>query len=402
MSESANAGRGKRTVWFALHRWLGLFVGGWFALVGLSGSLLVYEDEIDAWLNPHLLSDTHAGAWLLPESIPALVADAMPLSRVERIRPPQVPGEVYRVLVRIAPHLRTGAARAEVMVSPVTGGFIGSREAEVIGVTRPYWMRTLYEFHRNVLLGNWGSNIVGIAGLLLMASAITGLLTAWPRNRSGWRRLLGVKLKSGASRAVFDVHRTSGVVLFSLLLLATVTGSTLVYVNYARDFVSLFSNVSPFPVVPWRETPPDEWPDFERVVMAVRERHSQQRVTEIHLPSKPTAGYLFYLKQPGDVHRLGDTIVWVHSTSGEILFERSSRSRTAGESVMHWLYPLHSGTAFGSAGKVAMFVTGIAMLLMYPTGLWMWLGKRRARRFEEARRARRAGRVNAHEPGLPQ
>ncbi|MBM3342913.1 MAG: PepSY domain-containing protein [Betaproteobacteria bacterium] len=378
----------RRTLWRNLHRWLGLFIGAWFALVGLSGSILVFDDEVDAFLNPQLLKDPRHGTHLPPEAILARVAEAFPLAKTERLRPPQAAGEVYRVTLRVAPHLRTGSPRAEAMFSAVNGELLGTREAGVAGITRPYWMRTLYEFHRNVLLGNFGSNIVGIAGLLLMSAALSGFIVAWPRNRSGWRRLVGVKFRSGLTRILFDVHRSSGVILFVLLMLATVTGSTLVYVNYARDIVSVFSPVAPFPVIPWRETSVDNTAGFDEIAARVRNEFPQRAMMEIHVPSKPTAGYLFYLKHAGDVHRLGDTIIWVHPGSGEILFECSARNRTKGETVMHWLFPLHSGTAFGAVGKVAMCVTGLAMLLMFPTGLWVWLRKRRAEQFEQARRER--------------
>jgi len=53
---------------------------------------------------------------------------------------------------------------------------------------------------------------------------------------------------------------------------------------------------------------------------------------------------------------------------------------------MHWLFPLHSGTAFGQAGKVAMCLTGLAPLLLVLTGLWVWARKRRAEAVELARR----------------
>jgi uncharacterized iron-regulated membrane protein len=377
-----------RGLWRNLHRWLGLFIGVWFALVGLSGAILVFEDEVDAWLNPQLLSDAGGGAPLAVHVVADQALAAFPLARVERIRPPRVPGEVYRVTLRVAPHMRAGSPRVEAMFSAVSGRLLGSREAETAGIKRPYWMRTLYEFHRNVLLGNFGSNIVGLAGFLLMTAALSGFLTAWPRNRKGWWRLVGIKRRAGLTRILFDVHRSSGVVLFVLLMLATVTGSTLVYVNYARDIVNLFSPVAPFPVIPWRETPADAWPSFERVAQSIGAQYPQHQVMEIHLPSKPTAGYLFYLKRAGDVHRLGDTIVWVHPGSGDILFERSARNRTRGESLMHWLFPLHSGTAFGLTGKIVMCVTGLAMLLMFPTGLWVWLRKRRSEQFEMARRGR--------------
>ncbi len=237
-----------------------MFIGGWFALAGLSGSILVFEGEIDAWLNPHLLNDT---------------------------------------------------------------------------------------------------------------------------------------------RVLFDVHRSSGVVLFLLLMLATVTGSTLVYVNYARDTVNVFSKVASFP---WCRGARRRWITGpassawrQRCVCNIR--YPRHETVEIHIPSKPTAGYLFYLKRDGDVHRLGDTIVWVHPGSGEILFERSARNRTRGESVMHSLFPLHSGTAFGTPGKVAMCVTGLAMLLMFPTGLWVWLRKRRAERFAATRRTRLRDQCSGVNPG---
>ncbi len=113
------------------------------------------------------------------------------------------------------------------------------------------------------------------------------------------------------------------------------------------------------------------------------------------------AGYLYYIKQAGDVHRLGDTIVCVHLSSGDTLFERCSRNRTAGESLLYWLYPLHSGTAFGAAGEIAMCITGLAMLLMFPTGLWVWMSKRRAQPFEAARRHRLSSHADVAGESMP-
>src|SRR6202008_4739368 len=187
---------------------------------------------------------------------------------------------------------------------------------------------------------------------------------------------------------LYDLHRSWGAVLCALLLLATATGSTLVYLNYARDIVNVFSPVAPFPVVPWRQNPLDDWPSFEAIAARVDTAYPDRQVAEIHLPSKPTAGYLFYLRKAGDVHRLGDTLVWGDSGTGGILFARSARNGRAGEKLMHWLFPLHSGTAFGQAGKIAMFLTGLAPLLLVLTGLWVWARKRRAERMEEQRRRR--------------
>src|SRR5262245_49426041 len=91
----------QRKTWSSIHRWLGLGLGTWFALVGLTGSLLVYEDALDAWLNPALLRDEARGPRLPSGAIVERALDEFPDGRVERVRPPAAPGQVYRVLLLV-------------------------------------------------------------------------------------------------------------------------------------------------------------------------------------------------------------------------------------------------------------------------------------------------------------
>ncbi len=381
------------SLWFSVHRWLGIVLGLWFALVGLTGSLLVFEDSIDAWLNPGLLTTPSRGPLLPPEEIVARAA-THDLGNVDRVRLPAAGGEVYRLQLRLSPRRGARDERIEATFDPVSGALLGTRGTETLGLSSPYLLKTVYEFHRNVLLGTFGSNIVGIAGFLLLGSAVTGLMIALPKKRAGWARLVWVNLRASATRIVFDAHRSLGAVFVVLLLLTTITGATLVYLNYVRDLVSVFSKVASFPTIPWRTGARDGPVPFAQVVQTVRAAYPEQQITEIHIPQKLTAGYLFYLRRAGDEYRLGDTIAWVHPATGEILVERSDRTRNAGETLMHWLFPLHSGTAFGMPGMVAMCLTGTMPLLLVGSGLWVWLRKRRGERIGERRR--RSRRQQAH------
>lgn len=377
-----------RPKWFTVHRWLGIGLGVWFALVGLTGAILVFEDPIDAWLNPRLLIVASRGKHLSAQTIVERAEAAYPLGLVEKIRFPAAAGEVYRLTLRVKPR-RVGAERAEAMFDPVNGAHLGSRSLETIGIAPPDLMRTLYEFHRNVLLGNSGSNIVGIAGLLLLTSAVTGFVLAAPRTRAALKRIVWINPRTSATRIAFDVHRSIGIVFAITLLLATATGATLVYVNYVRDAVSLFSKVEPFPTVPWQMQNTSEPLQLDRLVANVKSRFPQHALLEIHGSPRQMAGHLYYLKLPGDVHRLGDTLAWINPLSGELMIERSPRTRTAGEGFMHWLFPLHSGTAFGIAGQIAMAATGVVPLLLVCTGLWVWLRKRRGERVARERQKAR-------------
>ncbi len=383
----------KRGLWRSVHRWLGIGLGVWFALVGLTGSVLVFEDAVDAWLNPGLLTTAQRGPHLAPDVIAERASDEHDLGKVERIRLPLAPAEVYRLTMRVHPSRRVGSERIEATFDPVSGDLIGTRKIGTRGLSAPHVLRTLYEFHRNVLLGTAGSNIVGIAGFLLLGSALSGFVVALPRKKAGWRRFVWINTRASGTRMTFDVHRSAGAVFFVLLLLATLTGSTLVYLNYVRDFVNMFSKVTPFPTIPWRSAADAEAKTLTDVIGAVRAAYPGQTITEIHGPPQQTGGYLFYLRQAGDEFRYGDTIAWAHPLTAEILVERSDRTRTAGETLMHWLFPLHSGTAFGTAGRVVMCATGLLPMLLVFTGLWVWLRKRRGERIAKERRlARSAGR----------
>jgi uncharacterized iron-regulated membrane protein len=328
-----------------------------------------------------------------PLEVAAIVesAEAAPdLGRVERVRLPDGEADVYRLQIR-ALSRRVEASRFEALIDPASGAVLGTRSLESLSLARPELLRTLYEFHRNVLLGNWGSNLVGIAGALLLTSVITGLVMAWPRRLAAWRRLVWVNTRASPTRVLFDLHRSGGVLIATLLLLSTLTGFTLVYLNYVRDIVGVFSRVESFPTLPWRRTPDGESVTLAAMVDQVRTRFPAHRLTEIHLPPRGNTGYLFYLRAPGDVHGLGDTIAWVHPVTAEILVERSARTRSGGESFMHWLFPLHTGSAFGGWGLVAMCLTGAMPLLLVSSGVWVWWRKRRGRLIGERRRAGSAG-----------
>lgn len=375
----------RRSRWYSVHRWLGVGLGLWFVAVGLTGALLVWRDDLDAALNPAWFHARAAGAALPIDRVVEIAHAEHGLVRIERVRLPARPGEVYRLQARASPS-RVESGRLEAFVDPADGALLGLRSLEPRSLARPHVMRTLYDFHRNILLSEPGSNIVGVAGALLLTSAISGLVVAWPRSRERWRRLVSVSWRANGTRVSLDLHRSCGALIAIVLLLSTVTGETLVYLNYVRDLVGRLSRVEPIPVLPFvvQERSP-ELLSLDDLAARVRAAYPGRRIAEVRFTERGLSGVLFQLHADGDLLNLGDTIVWMHPASGERLAERSARTRSAGEGLMHWLLPLHVGSAFGTPGLWLMAAAGVAPLLLVTTGLVVWWRKQRHERRRRGR-----------------
>jgi uncharacterized iron-regulated membrane protein len=40
---------------YGIHKWMGIVAGAILVVIGLTGSVIVFDDELDRWLNPRLL-----------------------------------------------------------------------------------------------------------------------------------------------------------------------------------------------------------------------------------------------------------------------------------------------------------------------------------------------------------
>ena len=69
-----------------------------------------------------------------------------------------------------------------------------------------------------------------------------------------------------------------------------------------------------------------------------------------------------------------------HTFCTKIVHEQHADTRTAGDVFDEWLYPLHTGEAFGLTGQFIILMLGLIPLVLYVTGVIRWLQKRRAKK----------------------
>ena len=94
-----------RKLWVRVHRYIGLFLGTLFVLVGITGSILAFWQPIDEWLNSDIMRvDVPQQPTYRPldEILAAAKAAAPPYGMPERLRMPRNAGRAV-VVTFIAP-----------------------------------------------------------------------------------------------------------------------------------------------------------------------------------------------------------------------------------------------------------------------------------------------------------
>lgn len=374
-----------------LHRWFGLALAAFLIVAGLTGSVIAFQRELDAALNPHLFTRVSGGPALGFDELARRVEAQLPGAEVGAIQPPA--GFVRSALVRVD----TAEGHApltfdEVYVDPATGRVLGTRMWGEWSLSRENVIPFVFKLHYTLHLpGQWGAWVMGGVALLWVLDCLVALMITAPRggNRwEGWRRAASIKLGAGVQRRTFDLHRAPGLWLWGVLLLMAVSGVALnLKEQVFRPVVSLFSPVAP-PVfdmpVPRSGRPPSL--GFDAAANAA-ERHAHAQAIPgkaayvLHATPLNVYGVAIAVTGQRDPRAgLGPTWVFVDDRTAAIRSVESPGRGSAGDIVMQLQYPLHTGLVGGLVGQIIICITGLVVALLSVTGVLIWRLKRRGTR----------------------
>jgi uncharacterized iron-regulated membrane protein len=376
-----------RHIWVVIHRWIGLFIGVWLVVVGLSGSFLAFYPEIDRALNADWVTPQASGELLPIQRALDSARQAMPGRFLHSVVPPDGPDDVHHVWFTLS--AENQGRMWEVLVDPNDGRVLGQREAvPTMQFSRRNIANTVYTLHYNLLLGDAGSTLVGFVGLFALASSVTGFVLWWPRGGRGWSQALRVKTGAHGVRLHFDLHRVAAVYSVVLLVAVAFTGVTLTFGSQTRAVLGLVS--------PIRVPPPDSLPprslalvDADAVLARAAAEFPGSRVRCLWMPQASGPAWRVTLAEPQGIGWAGGRAeLWLHPADASLIDARRHEQASAAEAYLAWQLPLHNGRLLGLPGRIAVFVLGFVPLLLAVTGALIWWRKQRARYIVRARVAR--------------
>jgi len=351
-----------RSIAFSLHRYIGLAVGLILIIVGVTGSLLVFQKEFDQYLLQRQFGQItpqpqRVAIEPVVNTVKAAYSDRPQLKLASINTLPHNP--TYRVRLRTEDDKTT-----DVYVNPYTGEILGDRNWDntFIGI--------IFKLHYALLADDIGITIVGIAALLLLILSITGIFL-WP----GWRKLIsGFKIKWQAhpKRVNYDIHKVAGIITAVFLALIAFTGFCWNFYDYAVPtiYALTFTPYSPDPVSQIVAGKPPL--GLTEILKTADVALPNAETTFINLPRKPEDAFIIYKKQPQEMNEFGDSAVYLDQYTGKILKLQDGQNLPLAERVLSSFTPLHYGTFWGLPSRILYVLVGLAPLILFVTGFVMW------------------------------
>lgn len=378
-----NAQSRKRLV--KIHLYIGLVLGLVLSIAGLTGSLIVFWQPIDRALNPELLASDPA----CTESMFRTIDDLLAAVRIKL--PPSGELTSFDFPDHERPLLwawyRTPTPEAgwddvyTLFVKPCSGDVTGPRLWN--SQQRPWGgplMSALIQLHTSLWLNEGsillGNHILSFGSVLLMGSIVIGYYL-WRPSRRTWISALTIKRGTRGRRLHYELHKVIGALAGALLLLALLTAIHM-YEPWTQIIDQGVNRLSP--VTGFNDPLPRSNPLPDLVSI------SPQTATELASAALPSARPLS-IEFPSDGHgvylvTLDTGAVWktqisIEQYSGAVLRIQGPHEASTGDHVLGWLFPLHTGQAFGFSGRILMVVLGLVPMCLYITGFVLWWNRRR-------------------------
>ena len=159
-----------------------------------------------------------------------------------------------------------------------------------------------------------------------------------------------MKWNASRERVVYDLHRSVGIYGAAILLVMLLTGVAMTFKPATRSVTTFFSPVRPDPDFGKSKPLPNAAPiGVDAAVAAANAVFPDGRLHWVLLPSTPTGVYVVGKQSESEPNRTKTyRNVGVDQYTGQVLQVQDRAAFTAGERFLEWLFPLHSGEAFGA------------------------------------------------------
>lgn len=353
-----------RRVLLVLHLWAALLASVFLLLLGATGSVMVYEREIDHLLNRKLVAVQAVGQPLTVTELFARLEKAHPghtVTEIEFSHLPDIADEVY-----LDPG--NGAEGLVLTVDQYTGRELGNAR------TANVFANSVHQFHTHLLMDKHRDTakwMLGIASLFLLFLSCSGIIL-WSR-----RKLFRINWRGSGKRINFDLHNVLGVFSSLFLLCFALTGAAMTWEGRVNTLLNRVFPSSPQPES--RRVSPRQGAvalNPDAIIAVARGALPGAEIAAVAMePGRPVD---VRMKFPEDRTPIGRSRVLLDPYTGAVLSAVSTRTAPLAFKISRmWIREIHTGDIFGWPTQFLACVMSLILPIMTITGTLIWWNRSR-------------------------
>jgi uncharacterized iron-regulated membrane protein len=372
-----------RKALFQVHLWVGVCIGLYVIAVCVTGSVLVFEQN--------LLNDRPA----LAE-----VADHAPpdWGQMAQVAMAANPGSTLAFIDMRSANRRVvpvGLHSGDKTLVVYTDAYSDSVVKQEVLEDQHWFVETALALHTELALGAKGAMANGIGGALLGVMAIIGIVLWWPGVRV-WKRALKINWRARWAGISFDVHRTFGFWCFALIAMWGITGAYFIFPGAVHRVLNAFSGMESLQQLPSDWSPGSRVLPVNDFIGRAQRMYPDDKLAYVFMDVyRPHGEVQVYMSpDPSVPMELMEDEVVFNPASGAILMDTSSARWTPGERFSLAVYSLHFGDFGGLPLQILWALLGLIPGVLVITAYVMWWNRSLKKKWKKlTRRAAPRGSV---------
>ena len=330
-------------------------------ILGVTGSIMEFEPELDRSLHPKL-------SYIRPEG------RVLSLSEIGDAVSRRFSGEpVVAYLPSLSPNLSSQ------VVLPSGIAYVNQYTGEVLGIrTRGQtFLGYVRALHIRLADGKFGRNILRWSGVAMLLSLASGLYLWWPIKQ------IRIRGKWASRRLWFDLHNAIGIFSLLPLVMLAATGTVLGFEDQLAPLIYKLTRSSPIqtsretsraavrePVAGATALTPDE---------AVAIARTQMPGAVPYRVQMPKYGglYVVALVYPQDRVTGENNLVALDPYYGDVVSLSRSSELSLGDRLLAMNEAIHTGSIFGIPSRIVVWLASIMVFVQACSGLIMWLYRKK-------------------------
>lgn len=362
-----------------VHLWLGLASGLIVFIVGLTGAMLVFEEEISGLLNYGVFQkiETKGIALASPSRIFAVADSALTGKRIARTY-----YTAYTAGDRVTALWALDSTRQyhAVLHDPYTGRVVSNYDYKGAFFT------IITHIHISLAMGEAGTKIISYATLAFVVLMITGIVLWKPASRKGYKQRFTIKWNASGKRLNYDLHNVLGFYMSWIAIFIALTGlvwsfewmnSSVQWIANGGKTLAPGKNRSVSDTMQTARLTDAPWSVADSLFTSFTQQSEAVKAIRVYKPSSASDVLRFTIETHyGSNYARADDYFFDQYT-GRLLSVLPFAALNNGEKIRRLNYYIHVGSIGGLTGKLLAFLASLIAASLPITGFIVWRGRKK-------------------------